>query len=443
MSESSRTVVIYIFGKNPFTFRGGGSNYLLSHAKATSLYGFEPHIFCLNHKEYDEDIGYVKIHNIKFAYFTNIISKLSTNYFYKGSILGYFSSLPHRDICSGLVSKPLVRAILKFLESLTSETKVVIHGFSTWGMIGVEVKRIMNTRNIEIPVVSSFYTSLSHEFDGKWNSFMNPISIGGFIKYSIEKLIIEMSSSKLEEETLSFSDKLICNYRSVEKLIQDEYSSKILFELMDYCPLTSFDPVQTQHSIIDSESTNTYVHIVSLSRHDPRKGLDVLIKAIEYLALDDLKFRVTIGSGGYLFDYHQKMVKEKGLCRFIQFSGWLEDSTNFLNSGDIFVLPSLEEGSGSLSLIEAMRAKLAVVATNIDGIPEVVKNNENGLLVEPNNSRDLAEALKSLILNYSLRNRIASSAHKTYNEKYSTISFSSSLGKLYSNILNNSNQTIR
>jgi glycosyltransferase involved in cell wall biosynthesis len=83
----------------------------------------------------------------------------------------------------------------------------------------------------------------------------------------------------------------------------------------------------------------------------------------------------------------------------------------------IFVLPSYHEGL-SLALLDAAMMQKALIATDIDGNPEIVKDKETGLLVKPRDVDSLAEALDKLLSSPTLQKKYAQNARKLYEEKY-------------------------
>jgi len=91
--------------------------------------------------------------------------------------------------------------------------------------------------------------------------------------------------------------------------------------------------------------------------------------------------------------------------RFI-FTGFQKDIGAFLKSFDIFVLASKMEGLGT-SVLDAMAAGLPVIGARAGGIPEMIQNDKNGLIVEPQNPEKLAEAVISLVRNKEERKRLS------------------------------------
>ena len=119
----------------------------------------------------------------------------------------------------------------------------------------------------------------------------------------------------------------------------------------------------------------------------------------------------------------------------MELTGWLEDPFELIREADIFALPSLEEGSGSLALLEAMQAGLAVVSSEIDGIPEDIIDGESGLLVPPGDIDALCLALHRLLLSKDLRRQLSSGAAEVFSRRFTAARFSSELGGLYEQLL--------
>jgi glycosyltransferase involved in cell wall biosynthesis len=90
-----------------------------------------------------------------------------------------------------------------------------------------------------------------------------------------------------------------------------------------------------------------------------------------------------------------------------------EDVTRLLAASDIFALPSFSENL-PMSVIEAMAAGLAVVATPVGAVEDIVSHGETGLLVQPGNAGELADALRQLITDAPLRARLGKAAKATH-----------------------------
>ncbi|MBN1688128.1 MAG: glycosyltransferase [Candidatus Omnitrophica bacterium] len=111
--------------------------------------------------------------------------------------------------------------------------------------------------------------------------------------------------------------------------------------------------------------------------------------------------------------------KRLGLFGNVSFLGTRQDVPRLLQAMDVFVLSSLTEGV-SLALLEAMSVSRPCVVTDVGGNPEVIQDQENGLLVPVKDSRALARAVLSLLSDSLRTNQIGSAARRTVEEKFTT-----------------------
>ena len=146
-----------------------------------------------------------------------------------------------------------------------------------------------------------------------------------------------------------------------------------------------------------------------------QKGADILIKAFKTVQKKHMDAELVIIGNGKEGRGLEKLADELKIN--VHFMGYVDNIGGVLNESTIFVLPSRNEGFG-LVLLEAMQAGVPVVATNVGGIPEIVANKQNGLLVEREDVNALAGAIIKVMEDKALRNRLISEGRKTA-EKYS------------------------
>lgn len=164
----------------------------------------------------------------------------------------------------------------------------------------------------------------------------------------------------------------------------------------------------TKYSGIKTEAKSI---VGTIANFYPTKGLEYLIGAADCLRdNEDLAFFV-IGDGE-LRPELEKTIREKGLEKKVFLLGQIPDAYRFLPAFDVFVLSSVKEGF-PWSLIEAMSAKLPVIATNVGAVPEIISDHKNGMLVEPRDSVGLAERIKEILENDLLKNELGIQAHQT------------------------------
>jgi len=136
------------------------------------------------------------------------------------------------------------------------------------------------------------------------------------------------------------------------------------------------------------------VRIGSIGRLAPQKGFDCLIDAMAMLKEENIECE--IAGTGQLREYLEKKINTYNLSKLIKLIGIQKDVPKFLQSLDMFILPSRWEGLG-IVILEAGATGLPVIATRVDGIREIINDGVDGLLVEPDNPSDLADKIKSLL----------------------------------------------
>lgn len=147
------------------------------------------------------------------------------------------------------------------------------------------------------------------------------------------------------------------------------------------------------------------------------KGQSVLIEAAPtILSRFPNVYFLLVGSGG---DERRLrgLAREKGIERHVIFTGYRTDIPRLLTAIDLFVAPSFSEALG-ISILEAMSMEKPVIASNVGGIPEVISNEKNGLLIPPGDPGAFAEAILSLLCNSQRAEKLGKSARKTVEERY-------------------------
>ena len=157
--------------------------------------------------------------------------------------------------------------------------------------------------------------------------------------------------------------------------------------------------------------------IVAVGRLDPIKGFDVLVDALAVLDGQGRRVRCQVIGEGPLRGELQARIDRQGLSRRVTLVGARPqpEVRAALGAATIFTLPSLVAPNGDrdgipVSLMEAMAAGAPVVSTRVSGIPELIEDERDGLLVAPHSSPALAQALARLLDDAALRRRLAAAA---------------------------------
>ncbi len=147
----------------------------------------------------------------------------------------------------------------------------------------------------------------------------------------------------------------------------------------------------------------------------PSKGLEYLIEAAR-AALPKAKFYI-IGEGAERKKL-EALIKKYKLEQKVFLLGAIPKAQKYLKAFDLFVLPSLKEGF-PYAVIEAMHAGLPIISTNVGGIPEIITNQKNGILVPPKKPKILAEKINELIKNYKFAEQLGMRAVIAAQEQFS------------------------
>ncbi len=144
------------------------------------------------------------------------------------------------------------------------------------------------------------------------------------------------------------------------------------------------------------------VLVVTVANLRAEKGYDVLLDAARRVADRRLPIRFVAAGQGSLEDELVARRDELELGERFRFLGYRSDVLRLLAAADVFVLPSHQEGL-PVVLMEAMSMGLAIVATSVGGVPQVITDGTNGLLVPPGDAGALARAIESVAVDLDLR----------------------------------------
>ena len=140
----------------------------------------------------------------------------------------------------------------------------------------------------------------------------------------------------------------------------------------------------------------TAIRVVAAGRLHPKKGFDILVRAIGLLRASGLDVVCDIAGEGEERAHLESLIAELDLTAAVSLIGWTADVSGFLAMGDLFAFPSHQEGF-PLTLLEAMAVGLPVVSSSIDGPVEMIVDGETGRLVPPDEPQALADTLAALI----------------------------------------------
>jgi glycosyltransferase involved in cell wall biosynthesis len=148
------------------------------------------------------------------------------------------------------------------------------------------------------------------------------------------------------------------------------------------------------------------------------KGLDLLIKALSKVTETHQGFLFVVIGEGEERKNLEALVQEYGLEKVIFLLGRVAEAAKYLKAFDIFTLTSRKEGL-PYAVLEAGLAGLPVIATSVGGLPEIIKNNAQGLLAEPGDIEEIASSIRLLLDNPYLKQRLGVGLQAIIRQKFS------------------------
>ena len=175
--------------------------------------------------------------------------------------------------------------------------------------------------------------------------------------------------------------------------------------------------------------------VLFVGRLVQQKGIIFLLEAVSILQKKYKKIiRVAVVGDGPLKKELIKVCEELKIKDSVEFLGFQRDVDQIMRSSRILVLPSRWEGFG-LVLLEAMKNKLPIIATNVGGIPEIITDGHEGILVPKENPKILANSINRLLENSKLRNQFIQNAYKKVQNHYSIEKYTHNMFNLYSKMM--------
>ena len=166
--------------------------------------------------------------------------------------------------------------------------------------------------------------------------------------------------------------------------------------------------------------------IGAVGRLSPEKAFDILLRSVREIRTAGHDVRLVIVGEGNDRVRLEALATELQIADRVTFAGWQSETRSYFEAFDIFALSSLREGLPNV-LLEAMALEVPCIATRIAGIPKLIRQGENGLLVEAGDQVGFTRGLLNLIANPIRRGELGFAGRRTIESRYS---FASRIEKL-------------
>jgi glycosyltransferase involved in cell wall biosynthesis len=292
-------------------------------------------------------------------------------------------------------------------------------------------------------LVSNRKIKIIHIHGASYGSFYRKYVVFAIGKYIFRKKIIyyihgggfqefynksNSFSKHLIRTLLANADVIICLSNSWHEYYSKNFKTKkllILHNIIDY-------PIEIKYSGNPGILTFLFLGLISEA-----KGIFDLI---EVIVKNKDRFRgrikLLIGGNGEV-KLLKDLIKKYHIEDIIEFIGWIsgKEKTEVLNNSDVFILPSYHEGL-PISILESMSYGKVIISTNVGGIPEIVKNKVNGLLISPGNLDQIEKALNYFLENPELIKEYGAVSEQIV-QKYLPHSVLKELEDIYISVLSN------
>ncbi len=343
--------IFIICGKSPFdSFGGGYSKFAINLRTVLEKIGHSVFIVHLDHKANITALPFFPIYSFIFAHEVEKIAK-KNNY-----------------------------------------DKIIVWGIGPWGFAGALLKRTFKDKLI---LIDNYFTSVKHEWDGMIKGL--PIGDYGLLlkfQYLFLQWTLIPFLSYFESYLLKKADRIIVNYRSTQRILEKQFhipSHKFFY--------SSFSIKIEKPSKKTQEIKLPNEYILTIARQDPRKGINILLHAQKILIGQGYKIPLLIAGAGRLLNANKNFARRLEISPWVQFLGYVKNTSFLFSRATIFCLPSIEEGAGSLAVNEAMSYGLPVIASKIDGIIEDIVDGKTGMLTQVGKPNKLAKRIAYLLKN--------------------------------------------
>ncbi|HAR54669.1 TPA: hypothetical protein DCR79_00030 [Patescibacteria group bacterium] len=198
--------------------------------------------------------------------------------------------------------------------------------------------------------------------------------------------------------------------------------------------LLSDKPLHSEFELLRKYSLGLKdVVIGTIGSMNIQKDTASLIKAMPRVLKRFPNAKLVIVGSGPLQKYLQRLTQKLKVAEAVVFTGVINNVADILKTFSVFVLCSKSEAFG-ISILEAMKAHVPIVATKVGGIPEIITSNRNGLLVSPGDSKQLASTIMKLLNDKKLQKKLAVGGYDTL-QKFTTTTMVRETEKLYKQLV--------
>lgn len=252
---------------------------------------------------------------------------------------------------------------------------------------------------------NTIYKSVMSDYDLIYIHFgtYSSLPLLAFRMFIAKPIVVNVHGSDVLPKT--FFSKLIykATYKFIKKsamiVVPSKYFKKIVIEKYGHDNVVVSPSGGINGAIfkpVTFEKENNSMHLGYIGRIEDQKGWDVLLKAAKHLLEQDIKFHMTIVGNGKQYEEMSQMLIDLSLINHVTLLGSLPQTKlpEVISTFDIFCFPTMRKAE-SLGLvgIEAMSCGVPVLGSNMAGLTDYIRHEENGYLVEPGDPKEITESV--------------------------------------------------
>jgi glycosyltransferase involved in cell wall biosynthesis len=181
-----------------------------------------------------------------------------------------------------------------------------------------------------------------------------------------------------------------------------------------------FQNTNDKLELLSEYKINSEFNLLFLGRLSEKKGISYLIKAMPQIVSQIKDVNLILCGAGHLRKELEQLLKKMSLEKYVRFTGFVsnEEKIDYLSLADVLIVPSIVIQSGETEglpvvILEGLAAGKPIIASDVSGVKDVIKNGYNGFLVEQKNSDQIADKVLELLDNRELRAEFSKNALKT------------------------------
>jgi glycosyltransferase involved in cell wall biosynthesis len=351
------------------------------------------------------------------------------------------------DICARLdrsIFEPLVLFMYQaqgLMPEILSQRNI-----ATYNLKQTRVKRLFGPLllyktlvGLRIDILHVHHVPLWHKIWRPTKLAKIPVILTEHAKYSISR------SNKLQEACRGAAKTVSC-FTAVSKDLKDyfvkeinipEESIRVIPNGVDIFRFAPGPRNGVLRDLLPDEFSGKV--LISVGRLTEAKDQSTLLSTIEILKKQGRNIYLIMVGDGEMRASLEEEIAQKELIHCVHLAGSRSDVPELLRGADAFVLSSKREGL-PMSILEAMAAGLPVIATKVGGIPEVVKDGENGVLVPPQDQNSLANAICRVLDDSKFAAKLGRGARISIEENYSIKNITEAYSELYLSVIQRKSQ---